>query len=359
MSTRSQLLALGVVLVVLVGALVYVVTRGDAKGSPLATGTPTGSPTAAASTSAAPVPTGSLPPAGPNVKVPAAGVYFGAYTFPGQAGREASMTTLEKQIGRQFDIDHRFYLWDSEFPTTLDTASEKKGRILLWNWSSKRQDKTQVKWADIASGKQDAVIDARARAVRAFARPVFISFQHEPGNQVGPGPKKGGNATDYRGAWQHIVQRFKAAGVTNVSWTWILTAYAYRVGDPDKMYPGDEYIDWVAADGYNSFNCFGTKQSWRSFAEIYKEFYAWGSKHNKPLMSAEYGSVEDPRDDARKGEWFRELAKTLEQWPRIKAVVYFNSAPACQNWVTTSAPALAGFKSLGDNSYIARARVTK
>lgn len=267
------------------------------------------------------------------------------------------MTTLEKQIGRQFDIDHRFYLWDSDFPTAADTASAKKGRILLWNWASKRQDKTQVKWADIASGKQDAVIDARARAVRAFARPVFIAFQHEPGSLVGPGPNKGGTSEDYQAAWQHIVQRFRAAGATNVSWTWILTAYAYRVGNPDKMYPGDTYIDWIAADGYNSFSCF--RKPWQSFQQIYGKYYEWASRHNKPMMSAEYGAVEDPAHPGRKGEWFTDLAKTLQQWPRIKAMVYFNSAPACENWVTSSTSSLAGFKALADNSYVERARLVK
>lgn len=362
MSTRSQLLALGVVLVVLTGALVYVVTRGK-PGTPVAAAPTTAAPSSGTrgstgpTASAAPVPTGPLPPGGPNVAVPKTGVYFGAYTFAGQAGREGSMTTLEKQIGRQFDIDHRFYAWDSDFPTVLDTASAAKGRIQFWNWSSKRQDKSQVMWADIAAGKQDAVIDARARAVRAFHRPVFIAFQHEPGAQVGKEPGDAGSPTDYRNAWRHIVQRFKADGATNVSWTWILTAFNYSKGNPDRMYPGDDVIDWVAADGYNSFACFN--KPWASFEKIYADYYAWGTKHNKPLMSAEYGVIEDPAHPGRKGQWYQELARTLQKWPRIKAMVYFNSAPACENWVTSSPSALAGFKSLASDSYVSRARLVR
>lgn len=293
------------------------------------------------------------------VPIPARGAYFGAYTFAGKEGRQASITSLEQQIGRKFDIDHRFYRWDSAFPTPEDQSTAQQGRIAFWNWSSLLGNGTQVSWADIAAGKQDDVIDARAAAVRAFGHPIFLAFQHEPGGQVGRSTGDAGTAEDYRNAWRHIIERFRSRQVTNVSWTWILTAFAFAKGNPDGMYPGDDVIDWIAADGYNSFDCFGGRQHWRLFKEIYSDFYAWGRKHHKPLMSAEYGSVEDPAKPGRKGDWFRDLGQTLQQWPEFKALVYFNSAPACQNWVTTSATALAGFRDLGLDPYIRAAARTQ
>lgn len=286
------------------------------------------------------------------VPVPARGLYFGAYNHAGKEGRQASMVKLEERVGRKFDIDHQFYRWDTQFPTRADEWTVQEGRIPLWNWSSRRLDDTQVPWPDIADGKQDATIDALARKVREFGHPVFLAFQHEPGGQVGTAPGKSGTSEDYRRAWRHIVQRFRAQQVNNVSWTWILTAFAFSKGNPDSLYPGDDIIDWIAADGYNSYDCFGTGQHWRWFPEIYSDFYAWGRKHGKPLMAAEFGSVEDPARPGRKGDWFRRIPATLQQWPEFKAMVYFNAAPACQNWVTTSESALAGFRDFAHDAYV-------
>jgi len=308
-------------------------------------------------TSASPGPLSPSAPDGGGVPVPTHGAYFGVYTAPG-GNRRAATTELERLVGRRFDVDHAYYHWDDPFPTADDAWTAQQGRIPFLAWSSKiKRTGPSLRWADIAAGKYDRTIDARADAVRRFARPLFLTFQHEPGGLVGNGPDKAGTAADYVRAWRHIVARFRQRGATNVSFVWTLTAFSFRNGvdsaAASALYPGDDVIDWIAADGYNQFACaaFGNAP-WRSFQQIFSGFYAWAAPHHKPLMVAEFGVQEDPARPGRKGAWFRQVASQLPSMPQIKAIVYFNAAPACPNWVTSSVSALDGFRALGADPYL-------
>lgn len=294
---------------------------------------------------------------GASVAVPALGAYFGAYTAPG-VDRRMAITELERLIGRRFAIDHVYYRWNEPFPTADDVWTAQQGRIPFLAWSSRfGRTGPSVRWADIAAGKYDGTIDERADALRRFGRPLFLTFQHEPGSLLGNGPNKAGTAVDYVRAWRHIVTRFRQRGTTNVSFVWTLTAFSMKNGAnspaASALYPGDDVIDWIAADGYNQFACaaFGNAP-WRTFTDIFSGFYAWAAPHHKPLMVAEFGVQEDPTRPGRKGAWFRQVAQQLPSMPQIKAIVYFNAAPACPNWVTSSPAALDGFRALGQDSYL-------
>lgn len=291
------------------------------------------------------------------VEIPVHGAYFGVYTAP-LGDRRAAISRLESLLGRRFDIDHAYYRWDDTFPTGDDVWTVQQGRIPFLAWSSKlRQSGRSVRWADIAAGMYDATVDARADALRRFAQPLFLTFQHEPGSLVGEGPDKAGSSAEYVGAWRHIVARFRERRVTNVSFVWTVTAFAVRggVNSPaaSALYPGDDAIDWIAGDGYNQFGCpaFGNAP-WRSFRDIFRGFDAWATPHHKPLMVAEYGVQEDPSRPGRKGAWFREVAQQLPSMSQVKAIVYYNAAPACPNLVTSSASALDGFHALGQDPYL-------
>lgn len=314
-------------------------------------------PPAKSLASVTPTPPASLATNDGTVPVPTRGAYFGAYTTP-RPDRRASISALERLVGRRFDIEHAYYRWDDTFPTADDAWTAQQGRIPFLAWSSKlHQTGRSVRWADIAGGRYDATIDARADALRRFGQPLLLTFQHEPGSLVGTGPDKGGSAADYVAAWRHIVTRFRQRGVTNVSFVWTVTAFALRNGlnspAASSLYPGDDVIDWIAADGYNQFGCaaFG-HAPWRSFQEIFRGFYAWATPHHKPLMVAEYGVQEDPSRPGRKGDWFRQVAQELPSMPEIKAVVYYNASPACPNLVTSSASALDGFRVLARDPYL-------
>jgi beta-mannanase len=127
---------------------------------------------------------------------------------------------------------------------------------------------------------------------------------------------------------------------------------------PDAMYPGDNVIDWISADGYNYAGCPGKTVPWRSFEQIFGPWYQWAKRHGKPLIIAEFGLSEDPKTPGRKGAWFQQAATQLTAFPLIKALVYFESTPRCNNLVTSSASALAGFRHLVGTRYLQPARPT-
>src|SRR5690606_27156663 len=103
------------------------------------------------------------------------------------------------------------------------------------------------------------------------------------------------------------------------------------------------YVDWIAIDGYN----FGTErpgQHWRSFNETFKPTYDVVTAFSeRPVMIGETGSTEAGGD---KAAWIREgldPANLAAQFPRLRALVYFNQVGS-GNWpLTTSDAALRAF----------------
>jgi hypothetical protein len=284
--------------------------------------------------------------------VPERGAYFGIFAHPRGVDRRQRLPEIESQLGRRFDIDHAYHAWDADFPSADDRWSAAGGRMLLLNWSSQRMDGRQVPWSDIAAGREDEVIARRAEAIKQFGRPIFLSFQHEPGNEVG----LAGTTEDYTAAWRHIVEQFRTRGANNVSFVWIVTSYLFTDRarlTPEQLYPGDDVIDWIGIDGYNFYGC--GRGPWRSFRDIFLPGYEWARERGKPVMVAEWGVQEDPDRPGRKAAWFREAARQIQAMPEIKAVVYFNSAPRCPNWIDSSRESLRAFTELANTPYLTSA----
>jgi hypothetical protein len=174
---------------------------------------------------------------------------------------------------------------------------------------------------------------------------MFAVFHHEPFNETGGW----GTAAEFRSAYRHVVEVFRQEGAHNVAWVLVLTAWDYAQGRGDTYYPGGDVIDWIAADPYNWHQRDGR---WISLATAAQGFYDWGSRTGKPLMLAEWGSTEDPRDPNRKAAWFDDASATLRGWPNIRAAVYFNNLHDGYDWrVDTSPASLAAFRRLANDPY--------
>jgi hypothetical protein len=149
-------------------------------------------------------------------------------------------------------------------------------------------------------------------------------------------------------AWRHIHDIFAAGNATNAVWVWCPNASAF---DDVAMsyYPGDAYVDWVCADGYN-FAPNRPNDRWRSFGEIFDHFYAAGTKLRKPMMIGETGVLE--REPDEKAQWFHDAHDAIAaRFPAIAALVYFNADSTEKGvyyqWsVDTSPSAFEGFRYL-------------
>lgn len=287
---------------------------------------------------------GTSPPA-----LPESGCLFGTNLPLGRLGattQDESRIAWETQVGRTVAVHRLFYQWFDVFPTAYE-ESLPAGQVPVMSWGASTYHSVIVTFAEIAAGKQDAEIDARAADVKAYGAPIFLCFDHEP-----EGPQ-GGTAAEFVAAWQRIHDRFAAAGVTNVSWVTILTAAHYRT-DPDLYYPGDTYVDLVGADGYNWYGCEGRSDPWKPFANVFDAFYRYGVSKGKPMLIGEWASTEDLAVEGRKAAWIAEATDTLKAWPEIKVVTWFDNGPPrfqCDWWIDTSLSSLDAFVAMAHDPY--------
>jgi hypothetical protein len=135
-------------------------------------------------------------------------------------------------------------------------------------------------------------------------------------------------------------------------------AFAGALGGVDQYWPGDDYVDWVAADGFNWGSCTG-RSTWRDLGPIFKAFYSWGSARAKPLMISGTGTVEDPIDPGRKRGWYLDAAGALAgTMPRIRAVVLLDQGGRCDWRPDTSALSMQGFVDFARNPFFVGAATT-
>jgi Glycosyl hydrolase family 26 len=268
--------------------------------------------------------------------VPPQGTLLGAWVKPESGWLEPemkdSLRSFESAIGRRLDIVHHYI---------------PAGSALGWQpaWHISRGQIPMISWGglnstEVLEGTHDRYIASFARSVDALGQPVFLRYGAEmdgEGNRawvVSP--------SAYVSAWRYIHQRFE--GVPAV-WVWAPVASAFTRKVAPLYYPGDRYVDWIAADGYNWNGCRG--DAWEGFSQIFRDFYTWGSAQGKPLMVAETGTVEDPADSLRKAQWFAGAATSIKRsMPYLKAFVYFHSDRDCPWWIHSSTASLEGFRQL-------------
>jgi hypothetical protein len=290
------------------------------------------------------------------VPVPSSGAYLGAWTSPNTG---YSNDQREQQLGRKYNIVHRYHDWPAAFPDSDEITWARNGRILYLAWETRIYGTGQViPWADIASGKQDAQIDTTASRIKDLGYPVFMDIQQEPEDWVSGVGSLGaaGSASDYAAAYRHIVQRFRAEGATNVSWVWDTMGYSgYYSLYTGGLYPGDDVVDWIGWDPYNWYLCHGS--AWKSFADKVTPFYNWllqNGHGNKPFMLSEWGSRESDTDASAKQKWFTDARNAMKAgtFPNLKALIYFDSRPSECDWrVDTSSSAFDGFKALASDPF--------
>lgn len=249
---------------------------------------------------------------------PEVGALFGSYIKPFNGGWlqsdwKAAMSKRETDLGRGLDINHHYAGWQNPFPEwQLDwDASEDRLSMVSWDGPSSM--------SAITSGNQDAWIKAQADSVRDFGKPVFIRWLWEMDTRKAQIE----TPAAFVAAWRRLHDLFDERGATNALWTWCPTAWSFTTEAAQRYYPGDEYVDWICSDGYNWAPGRPDAQ-WRSFKDIFKDFYTWGAAHNKPLMVGETGTEE--RNAGEKAGWYSNIVPAMKSYPMMKALVYFDTA---------------------------------
>jgi beta-mannanase len=289
-------------------------------------------------------------------------LYWGAYVDGdrwGLADAPWDMRTLdafEAQAGKRVSILHWGQPWywsglAQPFSPSIYEATSRRGAIPLVDWNpwdlaaGGSADQPGVALRTILSGDHDAYIRDWAAGAREWGKPLFLRFGHEMNGSWYPWSEgRNGNAPgEFARAWRHVRDLFASVGATNVTWVWSPNV-VYPGSTPlAGLYPGDAYVDWVAMDGYN-FGVGPVRQDgWRSFAEAFGATYRSleALAPSKPMMVAEVGSSEH---GGSKAAWIADALgpRLSADFPRIRALVWFDWNAEGMDWVIESSPAARG-----------------
>jgi hypothetical protein len=184
-----------------------------------------------------------------------------------------------------------------------------------------------VSWRTLANAKPGSSLYNHivrwADTIRSRPGPVYLAFHHEP---EAAGSKSYGTQSDYIAAYRRVVDIFRSRNVTNVEWTWQMTAWSFKVNSGDrrsapKWYPGDGYVDVVGADGYNWYTCQSGNGRWTEFKTFADPVLQFARAHGKQAAFPEFGS----QADSRRAQWLKNARDYLvANRDIIVAAYYFN-----------------------------------
>jgi beta-mannanase len=213
-----------------------------------------------------------------------------------------------------------------------------------WNTALSVSDANQIHPQDIIDGRWDGYIRARGAEFAAVGGPLMLRWGHEFNGNWYPWGVVNNNSDPalYVRAYRRVHDLVVAAGATNVQWIWCFNNGSTpdaSYNDPARSYPGDQYVDWVAIDGYN----WGSAPSWdpagnywTSFDSMFASAYgkARAIAPNRPVMIAETASSED---GGNKAQWINDMSTSLEsgRYPDLKHVLYFDQDKE-ERWSGTS-----------------------
>ena len=236
---------------------------------------------------------------------------------------------LAGALGRRPEQITFYAAWATvaDFPAADAARIASAGAVpeLTWEPWDPAAGTTQPAYAldRIAAGDHDAYLKRWARQVRSYGGPLVVRMAHEMNGSWYPWAEgvNGNQAGDYRAAWRHVVQVFRAQRVTNVSWFWAPNV-PYEGSVPlAGLYPGDDVVDRVGLDGYN----WGTTQSWSSWQSAEQVFGPGlaeiGAFTSRPFYIGEIGSAEHGGD---KAAWLRDMWAWLDRTPAVRGLTWFH-----------------------------------
>lgn len=256
----------------------------------------------------------------------------------------ATVARFTEHAGKKPSVEHWGQPWGA---LDLNALNLVKGRGAL---SMVDCGIGSTNLADIAAGKQDAVIDAFAQKCKTFGGRMFL----RPWWEMNGTWYSWGRSPSYVAAWRRFHDRVKAVAPL-VEFVWCPNTIWDAASDPAPWYPGDAYVDWVGVDGYNAAAL--KKTTWKSPYELFKSTYDRLRQigPGKPIAICETASTEG---GGSKAAWITNLLGTAlrERFTEVEMMLWFNwdilEEGTRRDWPIESSPeAQAAFKSGISSSY--------
>ena len=213
----------------------------------------------------------------------------------------------------------------------------------------------------INAGQADARIVTMARGIKSVGQVVLMEPAWEMNGNwafAWQGVENGGAAgpAKYVAAWRRIVDIFRREGADNVRWVWnpnVGNALTHAASGPGhwnwyaNYYPGDSYVDYVGAHGFNAPRVWGG--AWQSFKTMTDGDAAdrmlsdlTARYPHKPILIGEFATDEGAGD--AKAAWIREAYTAMRAHPNVAGAVWFNMNKEADWRINSSASALAAFR---------------
>lgn len=230
-------------------------------------------------------------PGDPNPKVTGKAYWGAAINGNGDPARH------ETPAGKSLSVHRTYFGWDNNRTSMISTIKDDLAKNRLPYVSTKTPN-----WAEVASGKDDAVLDDMLKKVDATGGPVWLTVYHEPedNSNSGSGREKcekttpqscAGTAADWLAMQKHVRDRMNAIGTKNIAFMPTLMAWTFdsRSGRNPNDWWAANIWDVYAADAYcdgsgclDGQNTVPTTTSWKGYE-------AFAIQKNIPMAVGEWG----------------------------------------------------------------------
>ena len=239
-------------------------------------------------------------------------------------------------IGTQPNLVSYYSNWPEPFQTSFAESASQHGAETVVQLVPMTNDNTPVSLASIASGEYDPYLRTFATAVKEFRNNIVLSFGHEMNGGWYPWGYRHTSPKIFVAAWRHIVQVFREAGASNVTWLWTVNVMDKNVPapipSPDAWWPGGSYVNWIGVDGYYL-------QSSSVFASLFgPTIAAVRGLTNDPILIAETGAPPAVGQVAKVNDLFAGV-RTYG----LLGFMWFDEDTEGKTWRITNPQALAKF----------------
>jgi glycosyl hydrolase family 26 len=221
--------------------------------------------------------------------------YLGVYS-PSAPSSYAGLTSFTSATGVRPRLVVYYSGWLEPFQAGFAATAARHGAVPVV-----QIDPTDVSLTAIADGRYDAYLTSYAQAVRAYHRPVILSFGHEMNAPWYSWGYQHTSPAAFVAAWRHIVARFRQLGAGNVTWLWTVNVIQSQDGQtlrPASWWPGGSYVTWVGVDGYY------LEPSWQFVAIFGPTIVALRELTRDPILIAETSATRAAGQPAKIADLF-------------------------------------------------------
>ncbi|MFA9391573.1 MAG: T9SS type A sorting domain-containing protein [Prolixibacteraceae bacterium] len=177
----------------------------------------------------------------------------------------------------------------------------------------------------VLNGSLDNKLKKYGQDIATYGGPVVLRWGHEFNGDWYPWSISNGvlvPASKWIKAYKYVHDKITEAGGTNALWAWSPNVGNGAKNNQDVLeyWPGDNYVDWIAIDGYD----WNTTWGGGSFSQIYGPIYT-KMVNNFPGLPIMVGEFSTAKTGIAKAEWVTAFFNQwLNDFPQIKAINWFN-----------------------------------